>query len=68
MSQSHKDAAVWYRKAADQGHAEAQGSLGNIYDQGRRVPQGHKEAAVRYWKAADQGQANAQFNLVLMYE
>jgi TPR repeat protein len=28
-------AASWYRKAADQGHATAQGNLGLFYEQGR---------------------------------
>ena len=64
--QSYKAAAVWYRKAADQGHAQAQCDLGDIYRNGRGVVQSSKEAALRYRKAADQGYANAQSNLGAM--
>ena len=60
MPQSDKEAAGSYRKAADQGHAEAQFNLGVMYDEGRGVPQSDKEAAMWYRKAADQGHADAQ--------
>ena len=60
MPQSDKQAAAWYRKAADQGHVEAQLTLGNIYGKGRGVPQSDKEAAVWYPKIADKGHAAAQ--------
>ena len=58
---------MWYRKAADQGHAAAQSNLGNMYKQGRGVSQSDKEAAVCYRKAADQGNAEAQYNLGAIY-
>jgi TPR repeat protein len=49
-----------FRKAADQGNAEAQCSLGVKYSQGQGVKQDFGEA-VRWWhKAADQGHARAQ--------
>ena len=34
-------AAAWFRRAADQGRATAQGSLGAMYAEGRGVPQGY---------------------------
>ena len=54
------EAAKWYRKAAEQGHAEAQLWLGNCYYLGEGVPKDEAEAE-RWWrKAAEQGQADAQ--------
>ena len=38
------EAASWYRKAADQGHAGAQFNLGAIYYSGQGVPQDYVEA------------------------
>ena len=56
-----------YRKAADQGVAVAQCSLGQIYRQGEIVPQDYSEAAKWYRKAAEQGEVNAQENLGVQY-
>ena len=58
-----KEAAVWYRKAADQGHTKAQYNLGVCYAYGDGVVKDQKEAATWYRKAADQGHAGAQFYL-----
>ena len=61
MPQSFKKALVWYRKAADQGPANAQNNLGAMYKEGQGgVPQSYKEASVWYRKAADQVEANAR--------
>ena len=60
-------AADWFRKAAEQGHAYAQSSLGSLYAQGQGVPQDYSQAAAWYRKAADQGNVNAQYNLALLY-
>ena len=60
-------AAPWYRKAADQGHAKAQYSLGVLYDRGDGVSQDLVQAAIWYRKAADRGHAKAQYNLGVMY-
>ena len=54
---------MWYRKAADQGYADAQFNLGKMYEHGQGVPQSAKAAAVWYRKAADQGDAEAQLQL-----
>ena len=56
-----------YRKAAYQGQARAQLSLGGMYYEGRGVVQRYIEALVWCRKAAAQRQANAQFNLRELY-
>ena len=60
-------AANWYRKAAEQGLADAQFNLGFMYYKGKGVPQNFAEAAKWYRKAAEQGYADAQVSLGLMY-
>jgi TPR repeat protein len=57
----------WFRKAADQGDADAQNSLGVMYEEGQGVPQDYAAAASWFRKAADQGDAAAQNNLGVMY-
>ena len=63
VPQDYAEAVQWFRKAADQGFAEAQVNLGNAYHEGTGVPQDYSEAARWYGKAADQGFAEAQVNL-----
>ena len=58
----------WYRKAAEQGHADAQNNLGVMYDNGKGVRQDYTNAVQWYRKAAEQGHAGAQINLGMMYE
>ena len=58
---------TWYRKAADQGRADAQFNLALMYANGQGVPQDHAEAMTWYRKAAEQGDAAAQLNLGVMY-
>ena len=56
------------RARAEQGLAEAQVNLGNMYRNGRGVPEDAAEA-VRWWRlAAEQGYARAQASLGLMYD
>ena len=52
-----------YRKAADQGGAQAQCNVGFTYDQGQGVKQDDAEAVRLFKKTADQANAQAQFNL-----
>jgi hypothetical protein len=52
---------------ADQGNANAQNFLGDMYYRGRGVPQDYAEAVKWYRKAANQGLADAQNNLGVMY-
>jgi len=61
-------AALWFRKAADQGDALGQANLGKLYADGDGVPQNYPQAAVWWRKAADQGNVLAQVNLGLLYE
>jgi TPR repeat protein len=61
-------AVKWYRKAADQGHAEAQYSLGKCYANGKGVTKDEVEAVKWYRKSADQGYAEAQYNLGVCYD
>jgi TPR repeat protein len=64
----YPQAVKWFRKAAEQGNAFAQFNLGQIYTQGKGVPQDYAEA-VKWWrKAAEQGYAGAQYNLGFMYD
>jgi TPR repeat protein len=63
-----KEAAVWYRKAAEDGFSRAQANLANLYLKGEGVPQDDREAALWFHKAALQGHAVAQYNLGAMYE
>ena len=60
-------AAEWYRKAAEQGLASAQNSLGVMYQVGEGVSRDYAEALKWYRKAAEQGLADAQDNLAGMY-
>ena len=57
-----------YRKAAEQGDANAQYNLGVCYENGYGVTQDYSHAVYWYRKAAGQGDANAQYNLGVCYE
>ena len=61
------NAAFEQKKAAEQGHAEAQFNLGVCYETGDGVAKNSKEAVKWYRKAAEQGHANAQNNLGFCY-
>lgn len=64
----YKEAASWYRRAAEQGIAKAQYNSGVMYENGWGVPQDYKEAVKWYRRSAEQGNARAQNNLGYMYE
>jgi hypothetical protein len=61
-------AAEWYRKAADRGHAGAQNNLGLCYETGNGVVQDLSQAVALFRKAADQKQREGQVNLGRCYE
>ena len=44
VPQNYTEAAMWYRRAAEQGDSLAQYSLGLLYDKGQGVPQDIVEA------------------------
>lgn len=58
---------LWLR-LANQGNADAQYRVGNMYADGQGVPQDYAEAVKWYRKAADQGNADAQNALGDWYE
>ena len=61
------EAIKWYRKAAEQGDARAQFSLGVMYAEGDGVAKDLEEA-IKWWrKAAEQGLEHAQYSLGLEY-
>src|SRR5262245_11558590 len=64
------EAANWSRKAAEQGHANAQHYLGLLYKTGGHgdVPKNYAEAMAWFQKAADQGHTGALFDIGTMYD
>ena len=63
----YKTAYKLFLLLAEQGDADAQKVLGDMYKQGQGVPQDYQEALKWYRLAAEQGFAKAQYNLGLMY-
>ena len=68
MNPDFAQADIWFRKAADQGLAEAQFRLGVSYELGEGVPQDNSQAASWYRKSAEQGNASAQWNYGKQYD
>jgi len=64
----YAQAAICWRRAAEQGHAQAQNNLAQAYKEGHGVARDYVEAACWYRKAAEQNLAVAQFNLGVLYE
>ncbi|MFQ5570950.1 MAG: caspase family protein [Rhodothermales bacterium] len=65
---NYDEAVRWYRQAAEQGHAEAQETLGNFYYNGwNTVPPDYAESVRWYRRAAEQGHVEAQTSLGIMY-
>ena len=58
--------AHWHHRAAEQGDADAQNKLGDMYYDGEGVARDYAEARRWYRKAAEQGFADAQYNLRLI--
>ena len=67
VDKDEKQAVYWYRKATEQGDADAQCNLGVCYKRGRGIDQDAKQAAEWYRKAAEQNHALAQNNLGWCY-
>ena len=63
VDKDDKEAAAWYRKAAEQGHALGQYNLGLCYEYGRGVSPSRSEAIMWYRKAAEQGGEDAKNKL-----
>ena len=64
----YKTAVRLYRSRADEGAAEAQTMLGEMYSIGYGVARDHKEAARLFRAAAVQGDMSGQESLALSYE
>ncbi len=60
VPENYKESARWYRKAAEQGHAKAQNSLGFRYAHGRGVPEDHILAYAWWNIAATNGEEQAR--------
>lgn len=65
--QDHVKAFEWYKKAAEQGHAEAQAQLGYMYEVGRGVSIDSDKSFEWRRKAAEQGNGHAAYILGLRY-
>jgi TPR repeat protein len=63
----YKKAEEWYRKAAEQGFAEAENGLGELYTDGNGIQKDPAEALKWLSKAAEQGNRPAQMNLASIY-
>ena len=63
VKQDFPESALWYRRAAQQGNADAQYSLGNLYLMGEGLEQDDQQAADWYALAAVQGHMSATHNL-----
>jgi TPR repeat protein len=70
VNRDYQQAMYWYRKAADQGYAEAQSRLGSLNENGRGsvASKDYGQAKAWYQKAADQGDRDAEFSLGWLYE
>ncbi len=64
----YKTALKIWLPAAEEGDAEAQNTVGEIFEQGLGTDPNYEVAALWYRKAADQGHKTALFNLGTLYE
>jgi hypothetical protein len=67
LAEDLKQAATWYRKAADQGNIVAQVHLADLYRDGRGVTRDSAQAVTWYRKAAELGNPSAQGTLGILY-
>lgn len=62
-----QEALSWFRKAAEQGHAEAENRLGECYRDGQGIAPDMSEAIRWFERAAEQNNPDALFNLGSLY-
>jgi TPR repeat protein len=67
LAEDYRQAAAWYRKAAEQKSVTGQVRLAELYRDGKGVTRDAAQAAAWYRKAAEQGDAGAQGALGLLY-
>ena len=69
VNKNYNKAIFWYRKAAEQGNAEAQFNLAYMYEQGLATDSpDYSQAFYWYKRAAEQGKASAQYNVGYYYK
>ncbi len=68
VEQDYAKAAMWYRKAAEAGHADGMYNMGRMYHYGYGVTKDYAEAVKWYRKAAEAGLAAGMNNLGYMYQ
>ena len=68
VAQDYSAAMKWFRMAADQGYAQAQGSLGFMYYEGQGIPQNTSEALRWLHKAQVQGDEKAKQGIELIMQ
>lgn len=61
-------AAIWYRKAGEQGHVRAQYMMASCYMEGSGITLDYTKAAEWYLKAANQGYLPAQIEIGMLYD
>jgi S1-C subfamily serine protease len=66
VTQSYRQAAYWYGKAADAGDVDAAVAMGYLYESGLGVKQNFRRAVEYYGMASDQGDAYAMYYLARM--
>lgn len=66
VTQSYRQAAYWYGKAADAGDIDAAVAMGYLYESGLGVKQNFRRAVEYYSMASDQGDAYAMYYLARM--
>ena len=67
VKQNYEQAVYWFKKAAEQNHANAQHNLGIMYYNGWGTTQDYEQAFYWFEQAAKQGDITAQHNIGLMY-
>lgn len=65
--QDDRQAAEWYRRAAERNYPDAQTRLGFMYARGHGVEKDEIKAVRLFRQAAEQGNSNAQHSLGIMY-
>lgn len=65
--QDDRQAAEWYRRAAERNYTDAQNMLAHMYARGHGVEKDEIKAVRLFRQAAEQGNANAQHSLGIMY-
>ena len=68
VEKDYKEAAKWYRKAAEQNNPVAQLNLGRAYINAQGVEKDRKEAIKWFRAAAEQGFFKAQWSLGVAYD